>query len=219
MVPLAAGGSRRAIALILPSLHSTETLRLFVALSIPDEVKNRIETVQSELRWLLPQKTARWTHREQFHLTLRFLGNVAVNRLDELVAAATTACQSSDCLHLTAGRLGFFPEPRFPQVLWVGVKEEQDQLVSLWAAIELALRPFTEEPAEKDFTGHVTLARLNRLRRPEVDQLTRAAAKYSDVVLGNWTSHSLEVMRSELLPQGSRHIVIAELPLGKASVP
>jgi 2'-5' RNA ligase len=196
-------------------LHSTEQFRFFIALSLPDGVRNSIERVQADLRRVLPEKAARWTRREQFHLTLRFLGNVAATRVDELVKVTRTACGRFCALRLTAARLGFFPQARSPRVLWVGVKDLDDRLGSLWAALQSATLPFTTEPAEANFTGHITLARLNRLARPQTDDLAKATAKYDKTVFGDWTADRLELVRSELLPQGACHSLLAELPFGQ----
>ena len=53
-----------------------ESHRLFIALPLPAEVKDAIEATQRELRDALLQGRVNWTKREQFHLTLKFLGNV-----------------------------------------------------------------------------------------------------------------------------------------------
>jgi 2'-5' RNA ligase len=194
-------------------LLSTEQFRLFIALTLPDEVKQRIERVQTELRGQLPDKGARWTRREQFHLTLRFLGNVAVDRVEELVESVRSVCETFRPLRLTAARLGFFPESRSPRVLWIGVEDTDNRLGSLWGALNSATLPFTQEPAEKEFTGHVTLSRFNRLHRADTDALVRATAKYDKSVFGEWTADHLELVRSELRPEGARHTVLAELAL------
>lgn len=195
-------------------MNSPEQFRLFIALSIPNEVKDCIERAQTELRRVIPDKAARWTRQEQFHLTLRFLDTVPVSRVEELVRVAHSACAQFAPLRLTAARIGFFPNARSPRVLWVGVKDQGERLGPLWTALQSATEPFTEEAAEKGFTGHVTLARPNRLDRIQGEALAKAAAKYEDVVFGNWTARHVEIMRSELLPQGARHSVLAELPLG-----
>ena len=194
-------------------MNSPEQFRLFIALSVPSDVKDRIERAQRELAKVLPAKAARWTRREQFHLTLRFLGNVAVSQVDDLARAAKAACQPFGPLKLTAAEVGFFPNSRSPHVLWVGVKDSDGKLPALWTALQTATQPFTNEAAEKNFTGHITLARLNRLHRGQCEDLGAAAAQYQQMVFGSWLCGHLEIMRSELLPQGARHSMLAELPL------
>ena len=59
----------------------------------------------------------RWTTREQFHLTLRFLGNVEDQKLEPLTAALQIACRECGALQLRAEKIGFFPNPRSPRVV------------------------------------------------------------------------------------------------------
>src|SRR5579872_179877 len=139
-----------------------------------------MEEAQLELIRVLPAKAARWTRREQFHLTLQFLGNVAVPLVEGLVKAVSEACGPFEPLRLSAARIGFFPDPRSPRVLWAGVKDPDEELRVLWAVLQSAAQPYTEEAAEKEFTGHVTLARLSRLPRTQVENLAKAAAKYEN---------------------------------------
>ncbi len=197
----------------MPDAASPLEFRLFIALAIPDAIKARIEIAQTKLRNALPAKASRWTRREQFHLTLKFLGNVAASRVEELTRACVLACQPHRPLHLTAQGIGFFPNARIPRVVWVGIKDSDARLATVWEALQNASQPFTKEPPETDFTGHVTLGRLNRLRRNEAAELARLAAEFETAMFGEWTADRVELMRSELSSQGARHTVLAELPL------
>lgn len=194
-------------------MHSNQQYRLFVALSVPEEVKANIESVQSELRPALPAGLARWARREQFHMTLRFLGNIPALRVDELITATQNACRSFPPLRLKAAGLGYFPDARSARVVWVGIQDQAQKLPLVWRAVQDATQPFTVEAPEESFVGHLTLARLNRLRRPELEHLVQAGAKFQDVVFGEWTANRLELMRSELSSQGARHSLLASLPL------
>ena len=194
-------------------MHSVDHLRVFVALSVPEEIKDSIEKTQTALKRALPDKAARWTRRQQFHLTLRFLGNVAASSVKELIESMHGVCRNFAPLQLQAAGLGFFPDKRFPRVLWAGINDEVNQLEPLWRAIQTATQPFTTEKPENAFVGHVTLARFNRLRRPEADSLLSAAGKLENMSFGKWTAEQLELMRSELSSQGARHTLLASLPL------
>jgi RNA 2',3'-cyclic 3'-phosphodiesterase len=214
VVPGIAGGPWRALALTTTGcLHSTDHFRLFVALPAPEQVKNAIQALQDQLRRALPAKVARWTRPEQFHLTVRFLGSIAGERMTELVEAMQQACEAFAPLKLEAGGLGFFPDTRFPRVLWAAVKDRSEQLESLWRAVQSATQPFTAEAAESRFVGHITLARLNRLKASEAEALTRAVDHLQSKALGEWRAPELQLMRSELSPQGARHTVVAALTL------
>ena len=93
------------------------------------------------------------------------------------------------------------------------MSDADQRLSSLWSAIQSATQPFTGEAQETEFTGHVTLARVNRLRRTEFEALALAVRKFDTGAFGQWTANQIELMRSELLPQGAHHSLLAALPL------
>jgi 2'-5' RNA ligase len=187
--------------------------RLFVALPEPDEVKSAIEKAQNELRQALPDGSVRWTRSEHFHLTLRFMGNVAVDRIEALSDKLRLTCRDFAPMRVRADRIGFFPERGFPRVIWVSVCDERQQLIQLHRAIQTATLEFTSEPAENDFAGHITLGRAKKIRRKEADILTSFATRMRERSFGEWAADSVELLRSELLPEGAHHTVLTRIPL------
>lgn len=199
----------------------SERFRLFIAVAIPEEVKAKMAEAQAELRRALPEHGVRWTRREQFHLTLKFLGDVDTSRVEALGEAIRAACRGFGVLHLGAEGVGFFPDLRYPRVVWTGVQEQAERLTRLQQAVDAATRAFTSEHREERFTGHVTLARIKAIKRPEAEALGKAAAAMADRVFGHWTAGQVELMRSVLSPQGASHsflakIALADLPVGLA---
>jgi 2'-5' RNA ligase len=191
----------------------SEQFRLFIAVTLPDEVKAKIEAAQAELRRALPGPGARWTRREQFHLTLKFLGDVDASRVQPLEEAVHAACRGFGALHLRAEQIGFFPDLRYPRVVWAGVRDETDQLARLQQAVDAATRDFTTEPKEEHFTGHVTLARIKAIKRSEAESLGKAAAGMTERLFGQWTAGEVELMRSVLSSKGARHTSLAAIAL------
>lgn len=194
-------------------MQPTEYLRLFVAITVPESVKDCIEGAQVALRGALRANAARWTRREQFHVTLRFLGNVSASRVGELTRAVREVCKSQAALDLTAARLGFFPARGRPRVAWAGVEAPGDRLVRLWRAVELATQPFTIEKPTSHFVGHVTVARFGPLQNIEAQSLLKAAESFAETSFGQWRAAQIEVMRSELSPRGASHTPQAAVPL------
>ena len=202
-----------------PETQSPEHFRLFVAISLPDDVKNQIERAQEELRRAVPGRGVRWTTREQLHLTLRFLGNVDAQRVGALTEALREACAAFAPLQLRAEGIGFFPDARRPRVVWVGVQDGQGLLPRLQSAVQTATREFTTEEPEDRFTGHVTLGRIKALPRPEEKALAAAGAGIAARLFGEWTAREVELVRSELSPTGARHTCQAVAPLTSSRAP
>ncbi len=194
-------------------MPESERYRLFVAVTVPDDVKAKLEAAQSDLRRVLPDRNIRWARREQFHLTLRFLGGVEAARVEPLTEAIRAACLGFGALHLRAEQIGCFPERGHPRVVWVGVRDQAEQLPRLQQVVEAATQGFTAEPREGRFTGHLTLARIKAIKRPEAEALGQAAPGMADRVFGHWAAYQIELMRSELLPQGARHSILASIAL------
>src|SRR5688572_29270353 len=102
---------------------STQSLRLFVAIPIPGEVKTKIEKAQAALRDLLDEKSIRWTRSDHFHLTLKFLGNVNPDDVQPLIDSVERACSGAGAIELSAQQTGFFPERGLPRIVWVAIED------------------------------------------------------------------------------------------------
>lgn len=191
-------------------------LRLFVAITVPEEIKSRLAALQRELRDRLGRSSASWTRPENFHLTLRFLGDVPSNRLDVLTAALTGAASAQAALKLAVTGLGCFPNPRRPRVLWAGVCDEAEKLPELARRIVDATHSFSCQTAEERFAGHLTLARFRNIGREDSAALDRLIRESAERNFGSWHAGTVDLVRSELHPAGSRYTTLARLPLGAA---
>jgi RNA 2',3'-cyclic 3'-phosphodiesterase len=194
--------------------NPTGHLRLFVAIALPETVRDEILRAQRELQPLVSREAARWTRPDQFHLTLRFLGNVPVEAVEELKQSIEAVCRNASPLALRAQGAGFFPNPRFARVIWVGIHSQENQLIDLQEQIETAVSPFSGEPGEKNFAGHVTLGRLKNPRPGDVRDLAARAQMFDAQLFGSWTAQNVEIIRSELSSGGARYTLLAAFPLG-----
>ena len=191
-----------------------ERHRLFIAIALPEAVRHAIEKAQDELHAAVPAKSIRWTRSEQFHLTMRFLGGVDAQQVDRLSDAVRRACAGSGVLQLRAARIGVFPGSRRPRVVWAGVDDRDGRLAKLQHSIEAATNAFTDEPPQETFTGHITLARCRDINHSEASTLISLVQTMADTSFGNWTAGSVDIVRSQPTPQGSRYTTIAEIGLG-----
>jgi len=189
------------------------TLRLFVAIRLPDEVKKTLERLQLELRQGVPKAAIRWTPSDQLHLTLKFLGNVEAHKVEPLAEALRIVCRDVAAIELHAQTLGYFPGQNRPRVIWVGIGDERGELERLQNALCAASRPFTGGELDEVFRGHATLGRIKRISRPEIKILSRLGDGRTHTLFGKWTADAIELMRSELSSQGPRHTCVASISL------
>jgi len=197
---------------------SAAAFRLFVAIVLPGAVRDEIIRVQRELQPLVPREVVRWARPDQFHLTLRFLGAVPTDGIESLKQSVSAVCRNARPLSLRAEGVGFFPNPRSPRVVWVGINDGAGRLAGLQQQIEAAVRPFSPETGEKNFTGHVTLGRLKNPRPSDIRDLVAHVQSLEKQTFGDWTAGQIEIIRSELSPNGARYTLLAVFRLGAENV-
>ena len=188
-------------------------LRLFVAIAVPEEIKARLAALQRKWRERLGGASVSWTRPENFHLTLRFLGDVPSNRLDDLTGALAGAAAPQAPLKLSVAGLGCFPNSRRPRVLWVGICDEAGGLAELARRIVVATDSFSCLPAQERFAGHLTLARVRRIGGNSSSSIDGFIGETAARAVGSWRAETVELIRSELHPAGSRYTTLARLPL------
>jgi 2'-5' RNA ligase len=125
---------------------------LFVGLELPWELRQRLAVLAGGV------PGARWVPPENYHLTLRFLGELPPHRAEEIDLALATLRGRG--FSLTLAGIGSFAKAGRDTQLWVGV-ERNPSLEHLQAKIETALQRAGMEPERRRFTPHVTLARLD----------------------------------------------------------
>ncbi len=145
--------------------------RLFVALEIPREAALSLSLLRGGLYG------ARWIDVENYHLTLRFIGDVDAPTADELVHALDRVRREPFSLSLVG--MGSFGSKK-PHSIWAGVSASPD-LIALQAEIERICQRLGLRPDPRKFTPHVTLARLRGARVEDVvDYLSARSNFFTD---------------------------------------
>jgi 2'-5' RNA ligase len=127
-------------------------IRLFVAIPLPAEIRQRLATMSGGI------PAARWTDEDDFHLTLRFIGEVDEGTGRDVLDALGQV--RGERFALTLSGIDQFGKGEKARVLWIGV-DKNPVLVQLRDRIESTLVRLGLEPEGRKFTPHVTLARLN----------------------------------------------------------
>lgn len=138
-------------------------MRLFIAIPVPEAVKQYACSLKKELEAL--QVDVKWVEYENYHLTLKFLGEVEDSKLDKIRSCLNYAAESSPPFALKLSRLGFFPNHHRPRVLWIGVKGEMEKAYFLGDRVDAYLSELGFE-SDKKRTFHLTLGRI----RSELNQ-------------------------------------------------
>ncbi len=192
-----------------------EQVRSFIAIELPDELKLGLTQLEAQLK-MSKQPWVKWVNPYSIHLTLKFLGSIAVDRISEITRAMEEAIQGIPPFHLEVKGLGVFPNLRRVQVAWVGIGGEVDKLSQFQQHLESNLARLGFAPERRPFTPHLTLARLRDRasldERQSFGQLiasTRFEATYTIKV------DAINLMRSQLTREGAIYSRISLVRLKK----
>ncbi len=184
-------------------------MRLFVAVNLPSEIRERLAAVQDRLR--RAQADVSWVRPENIHATLKFLGETEEGRLERIRPALADAARAGAPFSMELWGVGSFGG-RIPRVIWVGVGEGAEPLTRLAARIEAALARVGVPQERRGFSAHLTLGRVRSPRNAEV--LLAALREFQAEGFGRVTTTGFELMQSELRPTGSVYTLLQRFPLG-----
>jgi len=189
---------------------TAEVWRVFCAIELPVEVRARLEDHVSQLRKEVPDVAASWSRVENIHLTLKFFGDVEVNRIPPISEAAARAVKEFSTFQIGVGGTGVFPRASRAQVLWIGVSDPSGQLTALQDKFEneCAGEGFPKE--DRAYRPHLTIARLRKPEGARQVADTHVRMQFEPIELA---VKELVVFRSELSPKGSKYTVISAADL------
>lgn len=186
-------------------------MRLFVALEISSAVRASLAALMKELRALERPSSAkrmRWVRPENLHVTLKFIGEAAPEKL-EAIRAGLSAVHSAQPVELRFRGLGFFPNEKRPGVFWAGI-EASPNVAALAADVDLHLEKAEFPRESRPFTPHLTLARFEPSGiAPELRAALRESAARDFGLLRTAEFHLIE---SKLKPSGAEYTTLQSFP-------
>lgn len=180
-----------------------EQIRSFIATELPDELGIWLSQLQAQLK-ADKSPGVKWVDPYGIHLTLKFLGDVAIDKTDAITRAMETASQGISPFNLTIKDLGVFPNLRRVQVVWVGISGEVTKLSQLQQNIEANLARLGFAPESRAFKPHLTLARLRNQASP--DERQKFGQFISDIKFEetyHFEVNVISLMKSQLTREGA----------------
>ena len=177
-------------------------MRLFVAIELTEEARQALQAVVDELR---PRLALRWAPAENWHLTLKFIGDWPAERRGGIVSALRSVRADAAVPFVVEG-LGVLPNMRSPRVFWAGLRHGKD-LPGLAAGVEEALAALGVERERRALKPHITLGRVKTKIRPA--DLQRAIDDYQ-IQFGSVTADRFALFQSELRPAGAAYRKLEE---------
>lgn len=191
----------------------TEQIRTFIAIELPPELKAELTRLQNKLRSGCGN-SARWVDPNGIHLTLKFLGNVPSDKIDDTVKAIEEAAAGTPPFQISVRGCGCFPNVLRPQVAWVGLTGDLKVLDDLVRKLDTALARLGFKPEGRAFTPHLTLARVRDTATPiERQAIGEATGRLPVEIATAIDASEIVLMRSELTPRGSIYTKLAAIKL------
>ena len=136
-----------------------ELIRCFVAIEIPEELKNKIDDYISSLKQIAPE--IKWIKAKNLHITLKFLGEIQQELLFQVQDELSAIPKVVNPFKISISEVGFFPNQFKPRVVWLGLhNDNNNSIFKLHEWIDKKLESLGFEREKRRFSPHLTLGRI-----------------------------------------------------------
>ena len=185
-------------------------IRSFLAIELPKPILRKIEEVQGDLR--STRADVRWVNPEKIHLTLKFFGNIEELRIEPIFKSIEEPIRNTLPFSLEVRGVGAFPHLRNPRVIWMGLVDGREVLVSFQKQIETQLEKIGFQPEDRPFHPHLTLGRMKSSRGKE--ELVGRMERHKEEEFGDFQVERVILFKSDLKPSGPIYTLLKEIKLG-----
>jgi 2'-5' RNA ligase len=190
-----------------------ESVRCFVAIELPETVRRELSDLEAVFKKRCPP-VVKWVEPASIHLTLKFLGAVDADRVEEVQMAIDEAVPGVAPFSLEVREVGAFPNLTRVQVIWVSMKGELDKLAYLQKQIESNMEQLGFAREERAFTAHLTLGRVRNYTSPEDQRKIGQVLSGTTFASSNPVRvESVNLMKSQLTPNGAIYTRLYAAPL------
>lgn len=139
-------------------INADAKIRCFISIVLDEHVKNRLGLIQAAIR--STGLRAGWPSAQNFHITLKFLGDISEQDLPCIKTVLSEATGDKTRFNITLNRLGVFPNARHPKIIWIGPDKVTSEIITLQRDIDLKLNQCRNFAKEIKFSPHITLSRV-----------------------------------------------------------
>ena len=185
-------------------------VRTFIAFKLPENVIACLKNLQCALKQY--GVNARWVTPDNIHLTLKFLGNIPIEKCPEIESAVTLATKAFKPLALSVKGIGVFPGIKNARVLWTGLSGEIEVLANLQQNLETQLVSLGHKKGNRPFKVHLTLGRIKKRVAPaQLLGAIRACCEFEPV---NFNADHIVLYESDLKSTGAVYTALWSKGLG-----
>jgi len=193
-------------------------IRSFIAVEIPDMVKDSLGNLQKKLS--ASGIKASFSKPETLHLTLKFLGNIRLDGIDSLERSIKKAVAGIPSHRLFAAGVGVFPSVKHARIIWSGIRGETHFLGALAVGLESVLfKEMGMGKEKKIFRPHLTLARISHKISP--DLILSVIKTVESFHTPDFSVSGISLFQSKLSSSGAIHkqIFFIPFPLNRVQAP
>ena len=193
-----------------------DAVRLFLAIDIPPRAREIITALQNRFKPL--GFNASWVAPENVHLTLQFLGDTPPEQIPDIHQGVSAAVTPVPQFMVALREVGVFPKlKKPPRILWVGMEDPKNRLAVLQENIAKQMEKIGFPKEKRNFTPHLTLARIRQERggkRATLERLKREIESSPKIEMEPFKIDAVRLIESQLTPRGSIYTILKEFPLG-----
>lgn len=182
--------------------------RLFIALPIDEEIRTRLLPLHQFFTGCT--NTIKPVHPEQFHITMKFIGECDGNTARSIESAFMDLPLHGMALDYTVKGIGMFPGEKNPSVIWTGIQTDLPRIREIWKTVERFALEFGIKEEKRSFVPHLTIARVRKGMKL-TDKIQRHLQEYRDTVFGSSRFTTLKLYKSKLTPNGPEYTVLKDL--------
>ncbi|MDD3818976.1 MAG: RNA 2',3'-cyclic phosphodiesterase [Actinomycetota bacterium] len=181
--------------------------RLFVAIELPEDI--RCSIYKLAINMFENNKYARVVAASNIHLTLKFLGDTEINKIEKIKEAIKAAADQFEKFNYKiSGAVNAFPDPRNARIVFLEVDSGGEQICKIYNELEDNLSKIKIKREKKKFSPHVTIVRMKN--RENINELIASCEKKINAVLN---CKNLTLFESQLRPEGARYTILDRFSL------
>jgi 2'-5' RNA ligase len=174
------------------------TIRVFIAIEIDSEIKNKLSEYLSKLK--RTGADVKWVAPENIHLSLKFIGDIEKEALINMNKVISDAVSSIEPFSISIGNIGAFPSLNKPRVVFVCVQEQGNNLLKIYERLDKGVEPLGIKKESRKYVGHITLGRVKSQKN--ISKLKNTLNSETERYFGREKVTSLSLIQSRLTPTG-----------------
>jgi len=192
-----------------------QTLRTFIAVDFPIEIKEKIIEITAYFQSKLPPAQIKWVEPDHMHLTLKFMGETPHDKLVQIKQSIHQVISVFPSFEIEIKALGMYPNNQRPRVIWLGINAE-NYLILLHNQLDQALKGEGIKSDRRPFSPHLTIGRVRRNADQEsIIQIGKILSQFKIASLGRIKIDEILYYQSVLTPQGPIYTILQSTPLNQ----